>query len=87
MKELTKYLMPLLMLLPYEVWAATPNFDIATIVHWAVVLIIVAVIFGILLFLVRRAPFIDPPIKQGIEYVLWFLLALAVIAVLLGYLR
>ena len=82
MKELV--LFSILSAMAVPALAADPTFNIEHIVHWFVVMIVVAVIFGILLFLVRRAPFIDAMIKQVIEYILWFLLAMAAIAVLLG---
>jgi len=79
-------LFSLLGLITLPVMAATgavPTFDIKVIVHWALVLIVVGLIFGGLLFLVRRAPFIPPEIKTVIEYILWALLVVAAIYFLL----
>jgi hypothetical protein len=68
----------------FPVMAATvPDFNIKVIIHWALVLIAVGIIFGGLLFLVRKAPFIPAEFKAVIEYILWALLIIAGIYFLL----
>jgi hypothetical protein len=54
------------------------------LVNLVVYLIIVAVIIGILLFLVDKAPFIPGEAKAIIKYVIYFVAAIAIINLLLG---
>lgn len=80
-----KRLPALLCLLPTSVLAAT-NFDIRSIVTFGLKLLVIAMIFGALLFLVRKAPFIPADVKTWIEYALYFLLVVAIILYLLTFL-
>ncbi len=69
---------------------ATPAFAAITmsmggLVELVVALIIAGVIFGLLILLVRKAPFIPPEWKSGIEYVIIFVAVLIVINILLGF--
>lgn len=62
--------------------AATAN--MRGLVDFVIDLVIIGVIFGILLWLVRRAPFIPAEGKTLIEYALYFIAAIFVINWLLG---
>ena len=55
------------------------------LVDIAVFLIIFAVVVGILLWLVKKAPFIEPEFKEIIKYVIYFICALILINWLLGF--
>ena len=65
---------------------AALNMSIEGIVEVFLYLLVAALIFGILIFLLRRAPFIPAEWKVWIEYILYFLAALVVINLLLGFL-
>lgn len=77
-------LLALLSLVSFPVMAAVPHFNIELILHWVFVLLVIGIIFGLVLFLVRKAPFIPPEFKTVIEYICWALLIVAVIYVLLS---
>lgn len=76
-------LLAFLSAISFPVMAAVPKFNIEAIVHAALVLIVIGIIFGGLLFLVRKAPFMPSEIKTTIEYILWVLLVVAGIYFLL----
>ena len=54
------------------------------LVETVVFLIIIGFVLGLLIFLVRKAPFIPPEWKSGIEYFIYFIVILLVINLLLG---
>ncbi len=63
-------------------FAATISMDgLVEVVVW---LIVIGLVLGLLLLLVRKAPFIPPEWKTGIEYVIYFIVILFVINLLLG---
>jgi hypothetical protein len=65
-------------------WAAV-NASVGGLVETVIYLIIVAVVVGILLWLVNRAPFIPAEAKTIIVYVIYFVCALILINWLLGF--
>ena len=64
---------------------AVINMSMGGLVDLIVYLIIIGVVFGILYFLIDRAPFIPEPWKTYIKYVLYFIAALMLINFLLGF--
>lgn len=80
-----KYLVALpLVLFPSLAFAALPAFDIRSVIWNVVVLLGVGAIFGLLNFLVDRAPFIGEPWKQYIKYFLILVAVLIIIYLILG---
>jgi len=73
----------LLSMICFPAMAATVT--AGTLVGWVVSLIILGIVCGLLIFLVRKAPFIPPEWKSGIEYLIYFIVILIVIGWLLGY--
>jgi drug/metabolite transporter (DMT)-like permease len=67
----------------FPVMAATVSAN--TLVGWVVSLIVLGIICGLLIFLVRKAPFIPPEWKTGIEYLIYLVVVLIVIGWLLGF--
>ncbi len=63
---------------------AAITLSMQSLVEVVVALIIIGLVLGILIFLVRKAPFIPPEWKSGIEYFIYFIAALVVINFLLG---
>ncbi len=63
-----------------------PEFNIREIVWDVVILIGVALIFGLLYYLIDAAPFIPAPFKQFIKYGLLVVAVLIVIFIILGFL-
>jgi hypothetical protein len=76
-------LLALLSLISFPVMAATVT--AGTLVGWVVSLIILGIVCGLLIFLVRRAPFIPHEWKTGIEYLIYVVVILIVIGWLLGF--
>lgn len=64
---------------------AAINLSIEGLVDAVVYLIILGVVFGILIFLVRRAPMIPAEWKTFIEYFIYFVAGLFLIALLLDF--
>lgn len=56
------------------------------LLQWAIKLVIVAVIFGGLLYLVRKAPMIPAELKVWIEYILWAILIIVCLYFLISLL-
>ena len=64
---------------------AVISMSMGGLVDLIVYLIIIGVVFGILYFLIDKAPFIPEPWKTYIKYVLYFVAALMLINFLLGF--
>lgn len=64
---------------------AAIDISVQGLVSTVIYLLIIGVIIGILLWLVAKAPFIPPEGKSIITYVIYFIAALIVIAVLLSF--
>lgn len=83
MKKL--FLLSILSLLPLPVMAAMPSVTPRQIVYDILILVGLGLIFGLLVFLIRKAPFIPPDVKQWIEYALYVLVVIAVIFAILSF--
>lgn len=59
-------------------------FGVESLINMVIYLLIVGAIAGLLIFLVRRAPFIPGEFKSVIEYVIYFVLVIMLIYFLLG---
>jgi hypothetical protein len=70
--------------IPAAALAAMPTLGMRQIVLYILVAIGLAIIFGGLIFLIRKAPFIPADVKQWIEYLLYALVVIAIIFVILG---
>lgn len=81
MKKLA--LFSLLSLVPLHALAAA-SVTTDGIVNLVVYMIIIGIVFGLLFFLVDRAPFIPPEWKTVIKYVIIFIAVLFLINLLLG---
>ena len=68
------------------VFAAMPHLSIREIVWDVVIVLGVAIVFGLLGYLIDKAPFIDPPWKQGLRWGLLLVAVLIIIYVILGFL-
>ena len=64
---------------------AAINLSIEKLVDNVIYLLIIGFVFGILIFLVRRAPVIPAEWKQFIEYFIYFVAGLFLIALLLDF--
>jgi len=64
---------------------AAINISLGGLVELVIYLIVAAVVIGILIWLVAKAPFIPDPGKQIITYIIYFIAALIVIALLLSF--
>jgi multisubunit Na+/H+ antiporter MnhB subunit len=60
-----------------------PILSIEGVVEFGLVLIVLAIIFGILWLLIDKAPIVNPEVKVWVKYVILFLAAVAVIFMLL----
>ncbi len=65
--------------------AMAASVDAGGLVNAVIYLIILGIVVGILLFLVRRAPFIPAEAKTIIVYVIYFVCAIFIINWLLGF--
>lgn len=63
---------------------AAINISMPGLVDFVIYLLVVAIVFGILLFIVGKAPFIPEPWKQVITWIIYLVGALMVINLLLG---
>lgn len=63
-----------------------PTFNLQSIFGWIIVLILLAICFGGLIFLIRKAPMIPADIKQWIEYALYFIVVVFIIFQILSWL-
>lgn len=80
-----KRLLPLLLaIVPLPAFAAI-NMSIEGLVEFVIYLLVIGLIFGILLFIVGRAPFIPAPWKEVITWIIYLVGALMVINILLGF--
>jgi len=70
-------------LFPTLALSAAPLFTPEGVVRMVVTLIVVGIVFGLLYYLVEKAPFIPPEFKTGIKYFLLFVVVLFVIGLLL----
>ena len=79
-----KYLLGLFTALASPLAFAAINMSVQGLVEFVIYLLIIGLIFGILLFIVGRAPFIPEPWKQVITWIIYVVGALMVINILLG---
>lgn len=78
-----KLALALFSMFPTLALAAQPMFTPEGVVRMVVTLIVIGIVFGLLYYLVDKAPFIPPEFKTGIKYFLLFVVVLFVIGLLL----
>ncbi len=80
-----KYALAAILALASPLALASINMSVEGLVEFVIYLLVIGIIFGILLFIVGRAPFIPEPWKQVIVWIIYLVGALLVINVLLGF--
>jgi len=79
-----KYALALILAIASPLAFAAIDIGVSGLVNFVIYLLIVGIIFGVLLFIVGKAPFIPEPWKQVITWIIYLVGALMVINLLLG---
>jgi hypothetical protein len=82
--KLTQYALSAALALGSQLAFAAVSMSVEGLVSFVIYLLVIGIVFGILLFVVGRAPFIPDPWKQIITWIIYLVGAILVINILLG---